>query len=95
VFHERTQLRIDDHLKPDTNNPRFIKRGVSAFESSVFARGLHSCMRISAIVDGHFSLIVDVQTALLRTRRGGAQALGLNVAQASTISLKRSCVQAV
>jgi hypothetical protein len=52
-------------------------------------------VRISAIVDAHFSLIVDGQTALLRTRRGGAQALGLNVAQASTISLKRSCVQAV
>ena len=52
-------------------------------------------VRISAIVDAHFSLIVDGQTASRGTRRGGAQALGLNVAQASTISLKRSCVQAV
>ena len=54
-----------------------------------------NCVRISAIVDAHFSLIVDGQTASRGTRRGGAQALGLNVAQASTISLKRSCVQAV
>jgi hypothetical protein len=52
-------------------------------------------MRISAIVDAHFSLIVDGETALRRTRRGGAQALGLNVAQSSTISLKRSPVACV
>jgi hypothetical protein len=47
-------------------------------------------LRISAIVDARFSLIVDGETASRRTRRGGAQALGSNVAQSSTISLKRS-----
>ena len=55
----------------------------------------HSPVRISVIVDAHFSLIVDGETALVRTRRGGAQALGLNVAQSSTISLKRSPVACV
>ena len=48
-----------------------------------------SRLRISAIVDAHFSLIVDGETASPRGLRGGAQAPGLNVAQASTISLKR------
>jgi len=52
-------------------------------------------VRISAIVDAHFSLIVDGDTASRRTRRGGAQALGLNVAQSSTISLKRPPVAPV
>jgi hypothetical protein len=47
-------------------------------------------VRISVIVDAGFSLIVDAEKASRRTRRGGAQALGLNVAQSSTISLKRS-----
>jgi hypothetical protein len=46
-------------------------------------------VRISAIVDGHFSLIVDGETASSRARRGGAQVRGGNVAQPSTISLKR------
>jgi len=46
-------------------------------------------VRISAIVDARFSLIVDGETASSRMRRGGAQALRLNVAQSSTISLKR------
>jgi hypothetical protein len=46
-------------------------------------------LRISAIVDARFSLIVDDQTASSRERRGGAQALSWNVAQPSTISLKR------
>jgi hypothetical protein len=46
-------------------------------------------MLISAIVDAHFSLIVDGETASSRVRRGGAQAPDVNVAQASTISLKR------
>ena len=45
-------------------------------------------LRISAIVDARFSLIVDGETVSSMTRRGGAQALGLNVAQSSTISLK-------
>jgi hypothetical protein len=49
-------------------------------------------VRISTIVDARFSLIVDGETASSRERRGDAQALGLNVAQSSTISLKRySC----
>ena len=52
-------------------------------------------MRISASVDAHFSLIVDGETASFRARRGGAQALGLNVAQSSTISLKPTSVKAV
>ena len=46
-------------------------------------------LRISAIVDARFSLIVDGKTASSRVRRRGAQAPGWNVAQASTISLKR------
>lgn len=45
-------------------------------------------VRISAIVDARFSLIVDGETVSSRTRRGGVQALGSNVAQSSTISLK-------
>ena len=49
-------------------------------------------MRISAIVDGCFSLIVDGETASPGWRWGSAQALGLNVAQSSTISLKRAAV---
>ena len=57
--------------------------------------GVHALMRISAIVDARFSLIVDDETASSRVRRGGAQALGLNVAQSSTISLKRSVSEGV
>ena len=34
-------------------------------------------VRISVIVDAGFSLIVDGETVSRRTRRGGAQALGL------------------
>ena len=52
-------------------------------------------LRISAIVDARFRLIVDGETASFRTRRGGAQALGLNVAQSSTISLKPTAAKAV
>ncbi|MDP1901904.1 MAG: hypothetical protein Q8K96_15835 [Rubrivivax sp.] len=47
-------------------------------------------MRISVIVDARFSLIVDGETASSKARRGGVQAPGVNVAQPSTISLKRS-----
>ena len=46
-------------------------------------------VRISVIVDARFSLIVDGETASSGARRGGAQAPGGNVAQPSTISLKR------
>ena len=49
-------------------------------------------LRISAIVDAHFSLIVDGKAVPGRTCRGGMQVLGLNVAQSSTIRLKRSAV---
>ena len=49
-------------------------------------------MRISAIVDAQFSLIVDGKSVPGRTCRGGMQVLGLNVAQSSTIRLKRSGV---
>jgi hypothetical protein len=41
------------------------------------------------IVDARFSLIVDEKAAASRVRRSGAQALLSNVAQPSTISLKR------
>ena len=47
-------------------------------------------LRISAIVDGCFSLIVHGETASARKRWEGAQAPGWNVAQSSTISLKRA-----
>ena len=47
-------------------------------------------VRISAIVDGCFSLIVHGETASARKRWEGAQAPGWNVAQSSTISLKRA-----
>jgi hypothetical protein len=49
-------------------------------------------LRISAIVDAHFRLIVDGKSAPSVTRRGGAQVLGRNVSQSSTISLKRAVV---
>ena len=49
-------------------------------------------VRISVIVDGCFSLIVDGETAVSKGRWGSAQAQGLNVAQSSTISLKRAAV---
>mmetsp|Transcript_18005 Transcript_18005/g.50769 ORF Transcript_18005/g.50769 Transcript_18005/m.50769 type:complete len:254 (-) Transcript_18005:2655-3416(-) len=42
-------------------------------------RSRHVAVRISAIVDARFSLIVDGETASSRVRRGGAQAPGLNV----------------
>jgi hypothetical protein len=46
-------------------------------------------LRISVIVDARFSLIVDGETASSRDRRVGAQAPVRNVAQPSTIRLKR------
>lgn len=52
-------------------------------------------VRISAIVDARFNLIVDGETASSRTCRGGAQVPGRNVAQPSTISLKRSAARGV
>ena len=58
-------------------------------EDSAFKRPF-SFLRISAIVDGCFSLIVHGETASARKRWEGAQAPGWNVAQSSTISLKRA-----
>ena len=40
---------------------------------------VHAGLRISAIVDARFRLIVDGETASSRVRRGGAQAPGSNV----------------
>jgi hypothetical protein len=57
------------------------------------ATGVKVYVRISAIADGHFSLIVDDETVSRRVRGGDAQAHGLNVAQPSTISLKRLCAR--
>ena len=39
----------------------------------------HANVRISAIVDAHFRLIVDGKSAPSVTRRGAAQVRGLNV----------------
>jgi hypothetical protein len=47
---------------------------------------------ISAIVDADFSVIVDGKSGLSVTRRRGAQVLGRNVSQSSTISLKLAVV---
>jgi hypothetical protein len=47
-------------------------------------------VRISAIVDARFSLIVDDETVSSKVSRGGSQARGPSVAQPSTISLKRA-----
>jgi hypothetical protein len=64
--------------------------------SVVIRRAAHVVvLRISAIVDAHFSLIVDGKTVSSRVRRGGAQAPGRNVAQPSTISLKRYASEGV
>jgi hypothetical protein len=52
-------------------------------------------VRISAIVDACFRLIVDSELALSMTRRGSAQVLGSMVSQSSTISLKRAVVAPV
>ena len=52
-------------------------------------------VRISAIVDACFRLIVDGETASSRARRGGAQAPGVIVPRASTISLKRPSTRVV
>ena len=63
-----------------------------AFKKALIERALGAELRISVIVDGCFSLIVDGETAASKGRWGSAQALGLNVAQSSTISLKRAAV---
>ena len=57
----------------------------SAGVTSLARAGAH---RTQAVHPVRISVIVDGQAALRRTLRGGAQALGLNVAQSSTISLK-------
>ena len=83
--------------------PWFLRSTQGVLEGGLrtaLASGLHlgtqlAYVRISAIVDARFSLIVDGETASSRTRRGGAQAPGRNVAQPSTISLKRSAARGV
>ena len=62
-----------------------------AYEASLKALGIQQTehLRISVIVDARFSLIVDGETASSSPRRGGVQVPGRNVAQPSTISLKR------
>ena len=65
------------------------RRGVSTSDAEPCVGSSICRMRISAIVDARFSLIVDGETAPSRVRRGGAQVPGSNVAQPSTISLKR------
>jgi hypothetical protein len=52
-------------------------------------------VRISAIVDACFRLIVDGKTRPSRTRRGGAQELRGLYDESCTISLKRGCVLAL
>ena len=52
-------------------------------------------VRISVIVDARFSLIVDDETASSKARRRGVQVPGWNVAQPSTISLKRAPARGV
>ena len=49
-------------------------------------------MRISAIVDACFRLIVDGETAPSMDALGRRASTGLNVSQSSTISLKRAVV---
>jgi hypothetical protein len=78
-----------------------LRSGVTLLELQQLARALTDVqaaeelnearlVRISAIVDGCFSLIVHGETASARMRWSGAQAPGWNVAQSSTISLKRA-----
>jgi hypothetical protein len=46
-------------------------------------------LRISAIVDAHFRLIVDGKTDVAVAAPGRRAGTGLNVAESSTMSLKR------
>ena len=76
----------------ETSGPKVLERIVAEqdrLNAALLPREKFFKVRISAIVDARFSLIVDGQTASIRRRRGGAQAPGWNVAHASTISLKR------
>jgi len=52
-------------------------------------------LRISAIVDACFRLIVDGKSVLPWRRWGKRTGTGLTVAQSSTISLKRPAVESV
>ena len=51
-----------------------------------------SQLRISAIVDAHFRLIVDGKTDVAVAAPGRRAGTGLNVAESSTISLKWAAV---
>jgi len=54
--------------------------------------GVGAVLRISAIVDACFRLIVDGKSAPSMRALGKRASSGLNVAQSSTISLKRAVV---
>ena len=57
-------------------NMAILKDAVAEYQSLTSAAGLDwPRLRISAIVDAHFSLIVDGKTAPSVTRGGSAQAL--------------------
>jgi beta-phosphoglucomutase len=84
--------------------PRFAQeRALSAlkaqgYKMAVCSNSIRSTVqlmmvRISAIVDADFSVIVDGKSGPSGTRRGGAQVLGRNVSQSSTISLKRAAAR--
>ena len=57
---------------------------------SLLGKALHyrSSLRISAIVDAHFMLIVDGKFGVPWAAPGRRAGTGLNVAESSTISLK-------
>ena len=74
---------------------RAVKRCIELGERTAATIQQLGYLRISAIVDARFSLIVDGETASSRVRRGGAQAPGVNVPRPSTISLKRCCSRVV
>ena len=71
------------------------RQALASDRGTVAGEAAQRAVRISAIVDARFSLIVDGETASSRTRWGGVQAPGRNVAQPSTIGLKRPFTRVV
>jgi hypothetical protein len=59
---------------------------------SIELRDYSDSVRISAIVDAHFRLIVDGKTVLPWAAPGRRAGTGLTVVESSTISLKRPAV---
>ena len=104
LFGDRAKYIEGQSLSPKSRTT-WLRKSIDRIEHEVVAMDTterHKQMllgevevRISAIVDARFSLIVDGETASSRARRGGVQALGRNVAQPSTISLKRSAARVV